>query len=281
MSIVFPEIAMLWRRFMLLCLTLGPVSAAVPVSAHAAAVSVCERRSPSHTVALVELYTSEGCSSCPPADRWLSGLVSRFGSDRLVALSLHVDYWDYIGWRDPFAQPQFSERQRWLTNIAGGRTVYTPEVFVGMRELRAWRDAAPFERHLKEINDKPAGADIRLAMRAVDGRSLNAEVHFAIPPARRAGSELQGVLVLYEDKLVSDVRHGENRGVTLTHDHVVRYWSAPLPLSAEAGAQILRQPLKLAENWNRSKLGLAAFVQNVRTGEVLQAVSLPACLPSA
>ena len=247
----------------------------------AASAGFCERSSPSHTVALIELYTSEGCSSCPPADRWLSTLSSRFGPGQLIPLSLHVDYWDYIGWRDSFAQSQFSERQRRLAGIAGSSTIYTPEVFAGMRELRAWRDAAVFERRLKEINDKPAGANIRLAMHAADGPSLNAEVHFALPPARRADSELQGVLVLYEDKLVSDVRRGENRGVTLAHDHVVRYWSAPFPLSAEAGAQVLRQPLKLAENWNRSKLGLVAFVQNMRTGEVLQAVSLPACLPSA
>ena len=270
---------MFWRWLMLLPFAHGlSVAHGAPAGATA---SFCERSSPSHTVAMIELYTSEGCNSCPPADRWLSTLSSRFGPERLIPLSLHVDYWDYIGWRDPFAQAQFSERQRRLARIAGSGTIYTPEVFVGMRELRAWRDGAAFERRLQEINSKPAGADIRLSMRTADGRSLNAEVRFALPPAAKARAELQGVLVLYEDKLVSDVRRGENRGVTLAHDHVVRYWSAPFPLSAEAGAQILRQPLQLAEEWNRSKLGLAAFVQDVRTGEVLQAVSLPACLPAA
>jgi hypothetical protein len=105
--------------------------------------AACERSSPTHTVALVELYTSEGCNSCPPADRWLSSLLSRHGSTRVVPLSLHVDYWDYIGWSDPFAQAQFSERQR---RLAGGATIYTPEVFVSARELRGWRDAANVER---------------------------------------------------------------------------------------------------------------------------------------
>ena len=270
---------MFWRWLMLLPLVHGlSVVHAAPAGA---AANFCERSSPPHTVALIELYTSEGCSSCPPADRWLSTLSSRFGPDRLIPLSLHVDYWDYIGWRDPFAQPQFSERQRRLAGIAGSGTVYTPEVFAGMRELRAWRDTAVFERRLQEINSKPARADIKLSMRTAEGRNLNAEVRFTLPAAMQSRAELQGVLVLYEDKRVSDVSRGENRGVTLVHDHVVRYWSAPFPLSAEAGAQILRQPLKLADDWNRSKLGLAAFVQDMRTGEVLQAVSLPACLPAA
>lgn len=267
----------MFRRWLMLL----PLVHGLSVAHAASAGTFCERSSPPHTVALIELYTSEGCSSCPPADRWLSSLSSRFGPEQLIPLSLHVDYWDYIGWRDPFAQAQFSERQRRLARIAGSGTVYTPEVFAGMRELRAWRDAAVFERRLREINSKPAGADITLAMRAGDGRSLNAEVRFTLPPATKARAELQGVLVLYEDKRVSDVRRGENRGVTLVHDHVVRYWSTPFPLSAEESVQILRQPLKLAEEWNRSKLGLAAFVQDMRTGEVLQAVSLPACLPVA
>jgi hypothetical protein len=127
---------------------------------HAAPPAACERSSPPHTVALVELYTSEGCSSCPPADRWLSGLAARYGADRIVPLSLHVDYWDYIGWQDPYAQRQFGERQRELGRFATSPTIYTPEVFVGMRELRNWRDPVTFDRRLQEINRQPAGAEI-------------------------------------------------------------------------------------------------------------------------
>src|SRR4051812_27306968 len=78
----------------------------------------CEARSGPQTTALVELYTSEGCDSCPPADRWLSGLGrSGFAPDRVVPLSLHVDYWDYIGWKDPYAKREFSSRQRKLTQL--------------------------------------------------------------------------------------------------------------------------------------------------------------------
>lgn len=82
---------------------------AVPLAGEAA---TCSRQSPAHTVALIELYISEGCSSCLPADRWLRDLPQKFGTDQLVALALHVDYWDYIGWQAPFANAKFNERQR-------------------------------------------------------------------------------------------------------------------------------------------------------------------------
>ena len=263
---------MFWRLLILL-----PMLHVLP-QAHAAPGGRCERSSPPHTVALIELYTSEGCSSCPPADRWLSTLVSRFGPNQLIPLSLHVDYWDYIGWRDPFAQPKFSERQRRLAKISGGGTIYTPEVFAGMRELRGWHDAAGFERRLREINRQPARADITLSAYAGAERSLNVDLRVTLPPKV---SEAQAVLVLFEDQLVSSVSRGENRGVTLPHDHVVRYWSPPFPLVSAAGEQTFSQPLKLAADWNSTKLGLVAFVQDVRTGEVLQAVSMPACAPAA
>jgi hypothetical protein len=247
---------------------------------HAAPPAACERSSPPHTVALVELYTSEGCSSCPPADRWLSGLAARYGADRIVPLSLHVDYWDYIGWQDPYAQRQFGERQRELGRFATSPTIYTPEVFVGMRELRNWRDPVTFDRRLQEINRQPAGAEIRLAMRSVGARSLEATASFSLADGATGRSGLQGVLVLYEDRLSSSVQRGENRGALLQHDRVVRFWSPPLPLPPGKTAQSLRQTLPLAADWNPARLGLAAFVQDVRSGEVVQAVSLPACLAS-
>ncbi len=87
--------------------------------------TTCQRSSPPHTVALVELFTSEGCRSCPPADRWLSTQAARYGPEQLVPLSLHVDYWDYIGWQDRFAQVQFSERQRQLAQRSASPVVHT------------------------------------------------------------------------------------------------------------------------------------------------------------
>ena len=93
----------------------------------------CVARAETVSVPLVELYTSEGCSSCPPADRWLSQQVP----GRFVPLALHVDYWDYIGWRDRFAQARFGQRQRDMVNRGGGRVVYTPQVMLSGVEMSA------------------------------------------------------------------------------------------------------------------------------------------------
>src|SRR5438477_4979909 len=96
-----------------------------------AAEPACSATSGPRTAALVELYTSEGCDSCPPADRWLSSLGDKgYAPGRVVPLSLNVDYWDYIGWKDPYAQQRFSGRQRKLTQLQRLAFVYTPQVML-------------------------------------------------------------------------------------------------------------------------------------------------------
>ena len=248
---------------------------AAPLVAHA---GTCSRQSPAHTVALLELYTSEGCSSCPPADRWLRELSNRFSAEQLVPLALHVDYWDYIGWKDRFADSRFSERQKQLSRFSGGGTIYTPEVFAGMKELRAWRSEADLVQRVKRINATPAAASITLQMSPSGANAADVQAKFVLAPATVPGRTMQGVLVLYENRLSSEVRAGENHGVTLQHDQVVRYWSAPVTLDAPGGRGEWRQTIALPADWQRANLGVAAFVQDVRAGEVLQAVSMPACI---
>ncbi|HTD03031.1 DUF1223 domain-containing protein, partial [Undibacterium sp.] len=94
----------------------GAVAALLSAAHMAGLTQSCSKASPAHTVALLELYTSEGCDSCPPADRFVSALYKTSGltMDQVVPISLHVDYWDYIGWKDVFAKPLFTQRQRWL-----------------------------------------------------------------------------------------------------------------------------------------------------------------------
>src|SRR3954469_21437092 len=133
---------------------------------HAAAPE-CSAQSPAHTVALVELYTSEGCDSCPPADRWLSSLLGRgFGPERVVPLALHVDYWDYIGWKDPYAKRQFSARQHKLAKLGRATFVYTPQILLQGRDFRGWATDA-FAKTVAEINARPARAGVSLAIRSI------------------------------------------------------------------------------------------------------------------
>ncbi|HEX7689005.1 MAG TPA: DUF1223 domain-containing protein, partial [Burkholderiaceae bacterium] len=100
----------------------------------------CTARSGPHVPAVVELYTSEGCSSCPPAERWLARLAGR---DDVIALAFHVDYWDGLGWKDRFAQPQFTQRQDASRRTSGARFAYTPQVILDGRDTPAWSALGP------------------------------------------------------------------------------------------------------------------------------------------
>ena len=113
----------------------------------ASSVVTCAKQSPAHSVALVELYTSEGCSSCPPADQWLSGLANEgFTSDKVVPLAFHVDYWDYIGWKDPYASPKFTDRQRQVVEAGRAMFAYTPQVLFNGIDFGDWRNGANFSQ---------------------------------------------------------------------------------------------------------------------------------------
>jgi hypothetical protein len=239
--------------------------------AHAAQ---CAATSGPNTTALVELYTSEGCSSCPPADRWLSGLARRgYGPQRVVPLALHVNYWDYIGWKDPYAKREFSVRQRKLTQLQRLALVYTPQVMLQGRDFRGWGTSA-FDDAVAGINARPARARLELQITSASPHVLmvraSAEV---LDPAQVDESGLY--LAAYENRLESRVTAGENRGRTLAHDHVVLQWAGPvrfagLRLEAERALALL--PGALAAN-----SGVVAFVQNRRTAEVLQALLLATC----
>lgn len=233
----------------------------------------CSAASGPGTAALVELYTSEGCSSCPPADRWLSALrAGGLAPDRLVPLGLHVDYWDYIGWRDPYARPAFSARQRELAAIARSRVVYTPQVVLAGRDYRGWSSRPRFADAVAALNATPARARIALALTAAGADTAEVRAAAAVP-ARELRENAALYVALYENGLTSRVGAGENRGATLSHDFVVREWWGPFAFTGPAELAVER-PLAATR---LARGGVAAFVQDRRTGDVLQALALPAC----
>jgi hypothetical protein len=252
----------------LLALLLG-VSVVFPVGA-----AQCSAKSGQFTAALVELYTSEGCDSCPPADRWLSGLGKGHGPGRIVPLSLHVDYWDYIGWKDPYARRDFSNRQRKLTQLQKLAFVYTPQVMLQGRDFRGWGSPA-FDEAVARINSNPPRAALELQITSLTAERVDLQVAAEVLDSAQKGDAAL-YLATYENKLSSAVTAGENRGHTLEHDYVVLEWQGRLGFSS--GARLTeRRQLPLLPKAVPANSGVVAFVQNRRTGEVLQALMLPAC----
>lgn len=244
-------------------------SAAVAGTAQAAAA--CEVRSDAATAALVELYTSEGCSSCPPADRQLRDLAAALDAGaRAVPIALHVDYWDGLGWRDPYAQRVHAERQRELVQRNGHRTLVTPHFFVSGRELGD--GAAGLRAAVRAVNAQPSPVTLTLAAGPVDpegGMTLHLSARWARGMSQ---TPLSVRTVLTESGLSQQVRRGENQGATLTHDHVVRRWA---PARDWHGDRLdVDQRWTLAPGGQPSQWSFVAFVQNP-AGEVLQAVRLP------
>jgi hypothetical protein len=251
------------------------LSAIVFTGAARAADPACSATTGPRTTALVELYTSEGCDSCPPADHWLSSLFAQgFRPDQVVPLALHVDYWDYIGWKDPFAKGEFSTRQRKLAAMRRPVIVYTPQVLLQGQDFRRWA-GDDFAERVMRINSRAARARIALAIRAIEPGAIRADLSATLfDPAE--GKNAAVYLAAYENRLASDVKAGENRGRRLEHDFVVREWIGPIAFG-EGGKVEQSRALPLLPGAKPKNLGVAAFVQNRATSEVLQALMLPAC----
>ena len=245
------------------CAALAAVSSEAPAAS-------CSAESAARRVPLLELYTSEGCDSCPPVDRWVSTLPSRgYGSDRVVVLAYHVDYWDYIGWRDPYAQARFSERQRAANSRNGARFIYTPQLMLDGKDYRRAMLSDDFASRLAQLTRTPPKAAIRVSL---EGAPETLTANGAWSVANGADMrQAQAWLALYENRLGTDVRAGENRGKRLEHDFVVRDLAGPFA----AGSFTHR--FRVDGRWKRNDLGVAAFVQDLRTGEALQSVTLPVC----
>ena len=177
---------------------------------------------------VVELYTSQGCSSCPPADEILAGLADR---GDVIALALHVDYWDYIGWKDVFGSPQFTERQRAYARAAGARTIYTPQMIVdGMEHLVGARPAE-LTALIKRYEAMPEQAVLDVARKggtlAISARTIG-----RLP----RGAVVQ--LVRYKPEETVEISSGENAGREISYRNIVTEWhslgtwdgSAPLSM---------------------------------------------------
>lgn len=230
----------------------------------------CSAKSGAATTPLLELYTSEGCSSCPPADKWLSSLKP--DATKFVPLAFHVDYWDYIGWKDPFAKAEYSDRQRKTAAFAGAGFVYTPQFVLSGRDFKSTN---------KSRLSQAIAASHKLASRANLGLHFvtqnNGEMILkasaqAVNPADIKNTDI--FIAIYENQLASQVNVGENNGRKLTHDYVVRDLFGAYQLS-QNNAFIKEFTLK--PDWKERNAGAVIFVQNSQNGEILQSLQLPFC----
>jgi hypothetical protein len=177
---------------------------------------------------VVELYTSQGCSSCPPADEFFSALAA---DPQVIALSLHVDYWDYIGWKDEFGNPKFTERQKAYAREAGSRMIYTPQMIVGgldsVEGNQPHEIEAMIRKHMavaRDVSLQAVRRDEILVIRAEAGRPFDAPVRVQ--------------LVRYHPEATVDIRRGENAGRTVTYHNIVTSWQAIGEWTGEAPLEI-------------------------------------------
>lgn len=258
--------------------TLAVAAAQAGAGPAASAAGSCSVRSGATPPLVVELYTSEGCSSCPPADRWLSSLKGR---GDVLALAFHVTYWDYLGWADRFAIPEGTQRQRDLARRDGLRAVYTPQVRADGRDWTGWP-------RLPRVEPAAAVPALHLSR---DGNRVIAQVDAAVQPPAAAprgrsdagsggpsgkgtgggSSTWSGYWAVLEHEHSSRVRAGENAGETLRHDHVVRLWKA---VPAWPSSQVLSASLEVLPGSIDHPRRVAFVVVDPRTERPVQALAL-------
>jgi len=257
------------RRAILLLI--GGLLAGLSTAAFSAS---CTAHSGAERATVIELYTSEGCSSCPPAERWLSGFVGKTAvTPAVIPLAFHVDYWDYIGWRDRFASPKYSARQYERINGTRGRFAYTPQTLVNGLDSSAWRQAkAPGD--MTPGAPAASGADLALRVETGTAGRIAVELDTKLLPANDK-ARVVAYLALYENGLTSNVRAGENAGRQLLHDFVVRDWVGPFPLGEGRDTKI--HHIFTHADVVTGNSGIAAVVELADQSRLLQAVSQPLC----
>lgn len=234
----------------------------------APAAPVCHAASDAVARPLIELYTSEGCDSCPPAERWLS---TRFAPDTrqsAIAIAYHVDYWDRLGWVDRFASAQYTARQYQSMRANRATFVYTPQVLLQGHDFASWNSSDPAT--IDAVAKTPPSATIGVD---VSPGERNVEVHAKVQVVNGARADAELIVAYADSGLVSDIKAGENRGRRLGHDHVVR--ALRNAGRADAAGRIDAMLALPRPDERGTHPTLVAFVERPSNGDVLQALALP------
>jgi hypothetical protein len=243
-----------------------------------AVLLVAPRASAAPRPVVVELFTSQGCSSCPPADRLLAALGREPGG-AVIPLAYHVDSWNYLGWNDPFSKREWTLRQDFYARVLGGRGPYTPQAVIDGATDLVGSDEEGMRRAIAHAASLPA-AQVSVTL-TPEGDSVNVEIAVELPPGL-AGRKLDVMAAIYETGLSTGVPRGENGGRTLHDEYVVRTLERAARLGGESPTSSrAMSSLPLAKDWARENLGVAVFVQDPKTFTIHGAAAVPLPSPSS
>ena len=209
--------------------------------------------------ALVELFTSEGCSSCPPADAVLEEVQKKYSDKSILILGYHVDYWDKLGWKDIFSKAEFTERQNYYADVFHLNTIYTPQVIVnGKKEFIGSNKNKLISSIDEQLDEKPA---MFIKLKATQNTSGKIDVSFSANENDSRNDQL--ILLLVQKMATNKIGRGENEGRTLHHINIVREISY-LPITAKESTTtfILSSDLK------KEDIFVAGFIQDKKSGKI-------------
>ena len=232
----------------------------------------------SPTPVIVELFTSEGCSDCPPADVLLDQLIAMppLAGVEIIGLGQHVDYWDRQGWKDRFSSAALTNRQQLYQTRFGTESIYTPQMVVDGRAEFVGSDAGAARRAIARSQAAPHGV-VKIAVSGAEpGRTVHVSVTASDLPGLGRGDRADLIVAVTESGLRTEVTRGENHGRTLTHAAVVRHMAAIGRVASDgtAGASASAD-IPLASDWQRDRLTIVAFVQELRGRTILASASVP------
>ena len=269
--------------FALVCIALIGVVALI--ARRAAAPSVTEAEDKQSAAAgqrvpvLVELFTSEGCSSCPPADELLTRLEQSqpVAGAEVIALSEHVDYWNRLGWKDPYSSAEFSRRQNDYARVFNTDDVYTPQMVVDGRARFVGSNSAK-AREAIEDSARASKSNVIVSIASEDKGTASLTLAIRVEGLQeilKHGSA-EVLLAITESGLRSNVSRGENAGRRLAHSAVVREFSRIASIDSQKAAVFSAQPvIRIEKAWNRDNLKAVIFVQERASRRVLGVAAVP------
>ena len=223
------------------------------------------------TMAVLELYTSEGCSSCPAAERYLKKIIEKHANNKqFIPLAFHVDYWDYIGWEDPFSDPKYGLRQRDAAQRNQLNSLYTPQFILYGKDFPAFKN---IPEAIGIINDIKPRASIQVETTLGRPNQLDASITINADDERTKHYS-NVYIALSENNLSSSITDGENEGLELHHQHVVRQFLGPFTLQGQDKLNIKRT-ITLDQEWKLADLNLVVFAEDSVDGTTHQAIQVP------